>query len=119
MEDHIQSTHFAGLLEVRNVLSADTGFSRQTEGHSFGDHPIIGSVSVTPSTVIEDSIVLFCVFMIRVSQSPTSLRAEHSCETSRFPHFLDNWLTDGGGEVFSLTRRQSFSPRKIPGIHFC
>jgi hypothetical protein len=26
------------------------------------------------------------------------------CETSRFPHFLDNQLTDGG-EVVSLTRR--------------
>jgi hypothetical protein len=26
------------------------------------------------------------------------------CETSRFPHFLDNWLKDGG-EVVSLTRR--------------
>jgi hypothetical protein len=25
------------------------------------------------------------------------------CETSRFPYFLDNWLTDG--KVISLTRR--------------
>jgi hypothetical protein len=35
--------------------------SRQTEGHSFGDHLIIESVSVTPSSVIEASIVLCSV----------------------------------------------------------
>jgi hypothetical protein len=40
------------------------------------------------------------------------------CETSRLPHFLDNRLTDGG-EVVSLTRRQPFTLRKIPGTHFC
>jgi hypothetical protein len=39
------------------------------------------------------------------------------CETSRLPHFLDNRLTDDG-EV-SLTRRPHFTPRKIPGTHFC
>jgi hypothetical protein len=40
------------------------------------------------------------------------------CETSRFPHFLDNLLTDGG-EVVSLTRRPPFTPRIIPDTHFC
>jgi hypothetical protein len=40
------------------------------------------------------------------------------CETSRPPHFLDSWLTDGG-EVISLTCQPSFTPRKIPGTHFC
>jgi hypothetical protein len=40
------------------------------------------------------------------------------CETSRFPHFLDNRLINGG-EVVSLTRRPPFTPRKIPGTHFC
>jgi hypothetical protein len=39
------------------------------------------------------------------------------CETSRFPHFLDSRLTDGG-EVVSLTYRQPFTSRKIPGTHF-
>jgi hypothetical protein len=38
-------------------------------------------------------------------------------ETSRLPHFLKNWLTCGG-EV-SPTGRLLFTPRKIPGIHFC
>jgi hypothetical protein len=33
------------------------------------------------------------------------------CETSRLPHCLDNWLTDGG-EVVSLTRRQLFTPQE-------
>jgi hypothetical protein len=41
-----------------------------------------------------------------------------SCETSRLPHFLDNSLADGG-EVVSPTRRPPFTPRKIPGTHFC
>jgi hypothetical protein len=40
------------------------------------------------------------------------------CETSRFLYFLDNRLTDGG-EVVSPTRRPPFTPRKIPGTHFC
>jgi hypothetical protein len=39
-------------------------------------------------------------------------------ETSRLPHFLDNRLTDDG-RVVSPTRRPPFTPRKIPGIHFC
>jgi hypothetical protein len=32
--------------------------------------------------------------------------------------FLDNRFTDGG-EVVSLMRRPPFTPRKIPGTHFC
>jgi hypothetical protein len=39
-------------------------------------------------------------------------------DTSRLSHFLDNRLTDGG-EVFSLTRRPPFTPRKVPATHFC
>jgi hypothetical protein len=42
-------------------MSVDTGISRQTESHSFGDHLISESVSVTPSTVIEASTVLCSV----------------------------------------------------------
>jgi hypothetical protein len=40
------------------------------------------------------------------------------CKTARLPHFLENRHTDGG-EVVSLTRRPAFTPRKIPGTHFC
>jgi hypothetical protein len=40
------------------------------------------------------------------------------CETSRIPHLLDNWVTDGS-EVASFAHWQPFTPRKIPGTHFC
>jgi hypothetical protein len=33
------------------------------------------------------------------------------CETSRFPHFLDNRLTDGG-KVVSLTHQPPFTPHE-------
>jgi hypothetical protein len=38
-------------------------------------------------------------------------------EMLRLPLFVDSRLTDGG-EV-SLTRRPPFTPRNIPGTHFC
>jgi hypothetical protein len=48
----------------------------------------------------------------------TSREGPYGCETSRLPHFLENRLTYGG-EVLSPTRRPSFTPRDIPGTHFC
>jgi hypothetical protein len=57
----IQSVHFAGLLDVRNILSADTPISRKTEGHSFGDRVSSESVRVMPLNVIEASVVLCSV----------------------------------------------------------
>jgi hypothetical protein len=39
-------------------------------------------------------------------------------EMLRVPHYLDNRLKDGGKGV-SLTHRAPFTPRKIPGTHFC
>jgi hypothetical protein len=39
---YIQDVHFAGLLDVQNILVADTGISWQTEDHSFGDNLISG-----------------------------------------------------------------------------
>jgi hypothetical protein len=35
------------------------------------------------------------------------------------PTFSDVRPTDGVGKVVSPTRRPLFSPRKIPGTHFC
>jgi hypothetical protein len=40
------------------------------------------------------------------------------CGTSRLPHFIDNWFTDGG-EVVSLTRLPPFTPRNIPDTYIC
>jgi hypothetical protein len=48
----------------------------------------------------------------------TGCEGPQDCETSRFPHFLDNRLI-GGSEVVSRTRRPLFTPRKIPGTHVC
>jgi hypothetical protein len=73
----IYSVHCAVLLDVQNISSADIGISWKTEGHSCGDHLISGSVSVTPSSVTEASIVLCSVFMTVMSQCPISLRSEH------------------------------------------
>jgi hypothetical protein len=54
----MQSVHCAGLLDVQYILSADTGISRQIEGHSVGDHLISDSIIITTSSVIQASIVL-------------------------------------------------------------
>jgi hypothetical protein len=44
------------------------------------------------------------------------------CEMLRIPHYLDNWLTDGG-KVTSPMRRPHFTPQKYyfsdSGTHFC
>jgi hypothetical protein len=41
----------------------------------------------------------------------TGCEAHRGCETLRFPHFLDNWLTDGD-EVVSLTCQLPFTPQE-------
>jgi hypothetical protein len=48
----------------------------------------------------------------------TSRGGPWNCETSRLPHFLNKRLTDGD-EVDSLNSRPAFTPRNIPGTHFC
>jgi hypothetical protein len=45
----------------QHLIGRHCGISRQTEGHSLGDHVISESVSITPSSVIEASIVLCSV----------------------------------------------------------
>jgi hypothetical protein len=55
----LQSVHCAGLLDVQNILSADTVVSaRKTEGHSFGDHLISEPVSVTEASTVLCSVSL-------------------------------------------------------------
>jgi hypothetical protein len=50
---------------------------------------------------------------------PVTVRGgPYVCETSVLPHFLDSRLTNSG-EVVSLAHRPPFTPRKIPGTHFC
>jgi hypothetical protein len=39
----------------------------------------------------------------------------YGCETSRLSYFLENRLTDSGKVITALP----FTPRKIPGTHFC
>jgi hypothetical protein len=72
----LYSVHCAGLLDVQNILSVDTGISWQTEGNSFGDHLISESVSVMPSCVVEASTLLCSVYDSCESMS-ISLRSEH------------------------------------------
>jgi hypothetical protein len=61
----------------------------------------------------------FIFKMVSGKAIPATVReGPQGCETSRFPHFLDNRLTEVG-EVAGLTRRPPFTPRKIPGTHFC
>jgi hypothetical protein len=50
--------------------------------------------------------------------SVTGRAGPYGCERSRLQHFLDNRLTEGN-EVVSLTRRPPFTPRNLPGTHFC
>jgi hypothetical protein len=77
--------HCAGLLDVQNILLADAG-RRQTEGHSFGDHLISESVSVTPSSVIEASVVRCSVSSLLVranGQSACALNTLYKYHSSR------------------------------------
>jgi hypothetical protein len=62
-----------------------------------------------------------CLILIKIINKaipPTGHGGPWVCETSRLPHFLDKWLTDSS-EAVSLARWPAFTPRKIPGTHFC
>jgi hypothetical protein len=41
----------------------------------------------------------------------TGRESPYGCETSKVPHLLDNWLTEGG-EVVRLKRRPPFTPQE-------
>jgi hypothetical protein len=53
------------------LIGRHCDISRQNEGHSFGDHLSGESVSVTPSSMVEDSIVL-CKIIVNYSQLESS-----------------------------------------------
>jgi hypothetical protein len=57
-----------------------------------------------------DSSVYLCGEKKRQGYSVTDRGGPQACESSRFPHFLDSRLTDGG-DVVNLTRlRATFYP---------
>jgi hypothetical protein len=58
------------------------------------------------------------MYVKKVKGKSIPVTGRGGCQTSRFPHFIDNLLTDDG-EVVSLTSRPPFTHRKIPGTHFC
>jgi hypothetical protein len=58
------------------------------------------------------------IIIIKVNLSLTGCGSLCRCKWLRLRHFMDNRLTDDGQDV-SLTRRPPFTPRRIPGTHFC
>jgi hypothetical protein len=76
-----------------HIIGRHCGISRQTEGHSFGDHLISESVSATPSSVIEASVVLcsVCLWLLWVNvQSACTLNTWHSVDFQSQPRFRRN-----------------------------
>jgi hypothetical protein len=53
---------------------------------------------------------MFYELLIKVQEKKA---IPYVCETSKFPHFLDNRLTDGGHVI--LTRRPHFTPQEETG----
>jgi hypothetical protein len=47
----------------------------------------------------------------------TGREGPQSCDTSRFPYFLENRLIDGG-DVVSLMRRLPFTPQEVSWYSF-
>jgi hypothetical protein len=46
------------------------------------------------------------------------MQAHKVCEMSRLPHFLGNWLTDGGEIAALSVGRPLLNSTDIPGSHF-
>jgi hypothetical protein len=55
---------------------------------------------------------------VKKANPVTGPEGPQGSKMSRLPHFLVSRLTDGG-EVVSLMRWPPFTPKKIPGTHFC
>jgi hypothetical protein len=76
-----------------HLIGRHCGISRQTEDHSFGDHLISESVSVTPSSVIEASVVLSSVslWLVWVNvQSACALNVRYIARDSTYSHEYQN-----------------------------
>jgi hypothetical protein len=70
------------------------------------DHPNLQDLKASP-----DGNLYFQV-IIKVKLSVRGCGGLSGCKTLRFPHFLENQLTDGG-ETVSLTHWPPFTPRKF------
>jgi hypothetical protein len=86
------------------------------------DHSQFGACLIKSQSSLRQYIITLCtVTLLQRAYKTipvTSCGGPKVCETSKFPHFLDNRLTDGG-EVLSLMRRPPFISRNLPGTHFC
>jgi hypothetical protein len=83
----LYSVHCAGLLDVQNILSADTGISRQTEGHSFGYHLISEGRSVLRHRVSQKFLLcsVLCLWLAWVNiQSACSLNTRYKDTNSLY-----------------------------------
>jgi hypothetical protein len=89
---------------------------------SYGMQTMETDMSVIPSSRLQRNIEKrSCrndVFVLSKAIPVTDRGRPQVCETSKLQHCLDNQLTDDG-EDFSLKRKLLFTPRNIPGTHFC
>jgi hypothetical protein len=77
---------------------------------------VIFNIITKKSNKILHSVKILCkhkdVFKKKGKVIPvTGHESPQSCETSRLPHLLYSWLTDGG-EAASLTHRSPFTPQE-------
>jgi hypothetical protein len=63
-------------------------------------------------------VLVYCICMVNIDDDnkskvfpSTGLGGPKGCERLRLPHFLDNWLTDGG-KVVSPTPRPLFTSQE-------
>jgi hypothetical protein len=104
-------------------LYLNTGQHKHRKTRTHIKHPCPGRNSNPQSRPPSDRRL----FMLQTARLPRSAKGKaipvQAVVTLKFArgwgsHNLDIRLTDGG-KVVSLTRRPHFTPRKIPGTHFC
>jgi hypothetical protein len=75
-------------------------------------YSIMRYLTFTFTCILPVTFLRLSVFTVRNKCKAIPVRGcggTYGCETSRLPHVLDNWLTDGG-EVLSLKRGPPFTP---------